>query len=292
MAPTLSGIELFMQAYLSTAPWVQESYLVPLPWRPVELSPKIKIGVMWSDGIVKPHPPVLRALSETVKMLKSNPAFEVVEWKPIQHDKCWEITCGLYWEDGGKRLKEVLASAAEEALLLTAWLLEQEAMKPRTTEEVWKVSYILKVCFSAHSLKVVLLQLKAERNAYRTMYNQHWLNTGKDDGHPIDAILCPVGPCCAPPHDNSKYWGYTSQWNMLEYPAIAFPVGRIDQNLDVPDAQYVPQNKDDEFNHALYTGPERFQDAPISLQLVTRRYEDEKCIEVLKRIEAARKESS
>lgn len=120
------------------------------------------------------------------------------------------------------------------------------------------------------------------------MYNQHWLDTGKDDGHPVDAILCPVGPGCAPPHDQAKYWNYTSQWNLLEYPAVAFPVGRVDQS-DVPDAQYVPQNEDDKFNHALYTGPDAFRNAPISLQLVTRRYEDEKCIEVLKRIEAAKR---
>lgn len=72
----------------------------------------------------------------------------------------------------------------------------------------------------------------------------------------------------------------------MEYPAIAFPVGQVDQALDVADQSYQPQNKDDAFNHALYTGPERYKDAPVSLQLVTRRYEDEKCVEILKEIES------
>lgn len=119
------------------------------------------------------------------------------------------------------------------------------------------------------------------------MYNHLWLDTGKDDGHPVDAILCPVDPGCAPPHDQAKCWSYTSQWNLLGYPAISFPVSYVDQNLDLADESYVPSNPDDAFNHGLYTGPERYRDAPISLQLVTRQYEDEKCVEVLRRVEIA-----
>ena len=141
MAPTLSGIELFMKAYLGTSPWIKESYLVPLPWRHIELPQKIKIGVMWSDGVVKPHPPILRALCETVDALRRDPGFEVIDWIPVGHDKCWALTCALYYEDGGKRLRETLACGQEEALPLTTWLLEQEAMKPRTAEDVWKVSF-------------------------------------------------------------------------------------------------------------------------------------------------------
>ncbi|KAJ4317282.1 hypothetical protein N0V84_007418 [Fusarium piperis] len=265
---TLSGIELFMKVYLGTMPWVRENYLVPLPWRNIELPEKLKIGVMWSDGIVKPHPPILRALSKVVEALKSAEV-DVVDWQPKEHDECWKLTSALYYEDGGRRLREMPSAGDEEALPLTQWLLEQEEEKARTVEEVW--------------------DLKAKRNAYRSMYNQHWLDTGKDDHHPIDAILCPVGPGCAPPHDQAKYWNYTSQWNLLEYPAISFPVTQVDTKLDVRDETYVPQNELDRFNHDLYTGPEGYKDAPVSLQLVTRRYEDEKCIAVLKRIEEALK---
>ena len=94
---------------------------------------------MWSDGIVKPHPPILRALSEVVSALKFNQRFEVVDWEPVGHDKCWKLTCGLYYEDGGRRLREVLDAGNEEALPLTQWLLDQEEMKPRSIEDVWKV---------------------------------------------------------------------------------------------------------------------------------------------------------
>lgn len=119
------------------------------------------------------------------------------------------------------------------------------------------------------------------------MYNQHWLNTGKEDNHPVDAILSPVGPGCAPPHDQSKYWNYTSQWNLLEYPSVSFQVTKLDPSLDVRDDSYRPISKANEFNYELYPGPEAYKDAPVSLQLIMRRYEDEKCIEILKKIEAA-----
>lgn len=64
-------------------------------------------------------------------------------------------------------------------------------------------------------------------------YNALWLATGADDGHPVDAILCPAGPGAAPPLGNAKYWSYTSQWNMLEYPGAVFPVSTVDQEVDV-----------------------------------------------------------
>ncbi len=118
------------------------------------------------------------------------------------------------------------------------------------------------------------------------MYNDHWLSTGQDDGHIVDAILCPVGPGAAPPLGNSKYWPYTSQWNLLEYPAAVFPVTFVDQGLDLKDESYLPRNARDRFNHDLYE-PSKYVNAPIGLQLVTRRWEDEKCLAILEVIEKA-----
>lgn len=277
-----------MKAYLDTMPWVRENYLVPIPWRDVELPKTLKIGVMWSDGIVKPHPPIHRALSQVANALKSV-GFEVVNWEPKEHDHCWKLTSALYYEDGGDRLRDMLKKGDEQVLPLTEWLLGQEEVKARSVEEVWDVSITQNDSMPTAPTDDDTCQLKAKRNAYRSMYNQHWLDTGKDDGHPVDAILCPVGPGCAPPHDQARYWSYTSQWNLLEYPAISFPVGQVDTRLDVPNDDYVPMNELDRFNHDLYTTAERYVDAPVSLQLVTRRYEDEKCIAVLREIEAVLK---
>ena len=67
----------------------------------------------------------------------------------------------------------------------------------------------------------------------------------------VDVILCPVGPGAAPPLDCSRYWGYTSQWNLLDYPALVFPVSTVDLAVDVWDKEYVAMNEQDHYNHDL-----------------------------------------
>ena len=73
-----------------------------------------------------------------------------------------------------------------------------------------------------------------------------------DNGEDIvDVILCPASPGVAPPLDCSRYWGYTSQWNLLDYPALVFPVTTVDPALDARDDDYLPKNEQDQYNHDL-----------------------------------------
>jgi amidase len=48
----------------------------------------------------------------------------------------------------------------------------------------------------------------------------------------------------------------------------------------------VPRNEKDRFNYELYE-PQRYVDAPVGLQIVTRRFEDEKCLAILEFVERA-----
>ncbi|PBP23166.1 acetamidase [Diplocarpon rosae] len=266
LSTSRSGIELLMSTYFSYEPWVRETSLVPLPWRAVNLPPKLKIAIMWDDGVVRPHPPITRALKETKEKLEAA-GMEVVEWKPEGHDECWNLTQALYYEDGGRTVENLITSGGETLLPLTEWLIKgNDNVKYRTVEDVW--------------------DLKVKRNDYRNKYNSLWLSTGSTDSHPVDAILCPTGPGAAPPHGNAKYWSYTSQWNMLEYPGVVFPVTCVDQEVDIEETSYVPRNDQDKFNWELYKR-ERYVDAPIGLQIVTRRWEDEKCLAILKEVEQA-----
>ncbi len=79
-------------------------------------------------------------------------------------------------------------------------------------------------------------------------------------------------------------------------------VSQVDPAVDLPDEGYQPRNKDDEYNYRLCKAtnelnhiylpstncpsdePEKYRDAPISLQLVARRCEDEKLIQALESI--------
>jgi amidase len=118
------------------------------------------------------------------------------------------------------------------------------------------------------------------RDAYRIKYAELWNDTATSvsaDGVPegmVDVILCPVGPGSAPKHETAKWWGYTSQWNLLDYPGLVFPVDQVDVKQDSEETKYEPRNEWDQENWALWEkyGAEGYKDAPLSLQLVGRRY--------------------
>ncbi|KAI9733086.1 MAG: hypothetical protein M1834_003633 [Cirrosporium novae-zelandiae] len=270
---SLEGIKLFMRSALGTKPWLVEPSLLPMPWKDDEsyLGPpgqkSLKIGVLWDDGVVKPHPPIIRALREVVEKVKNVPGVEVVDWKPYKHDLAWDIISALYFPDGAQQESEAIDASGEPWRPLSNFIIkENKNCKNLTMPGSWK--------------------LAIQRDAYRAEYAAVWNQTASEtglDGEPagmVDVIICPVGPGAAPPHDQARYWGYTSQWNLLDYPAVVFPVSQVDPAIDKVEEGYKPMNESDEFNYKLYE-PEKYRDAPISLQLVGRRYDDEKVIEAL-----------
>ncbi|ANB14064.1 Amd2p [Sugiyamaella lignohabitans] len=272
VAKDLETVELFMSSVISQEPWRLDPSLSPIPWNSNSLfTKKIKIAILDNDGIVTPHPPVQRAMKEVIAKLEAAKIdgleIELVRWQPYRHDKAWEIISSLYFEDGAQEQREILKAGGEKELPLTSWIFSQNVPeKPYSIAELWAKAI--------------------ERDEYRSAYNLLWEETGTEDGHPVDVILTPATPGAAPPHHNSKYWGYTAQWNLLDYPAVIFPVTKVDQNIDKKDASYFPKNPSDQFNYDLYD-PEKYVDAPVSLQVVGRRLQEEKVIQACKLIERA-----
>lgn len=129
-------------------------------------------------------------------------------------------------------------------------------------------------------------QLCRARDAYRASYARAWNATAKDDGREVDVILCPASYGAATPHDQSKYWGYTAHWNLLDYPGAVFPVTTVDASMDAKDANYAPKNDQDRFVYDMYD-PRVFDGAPVGLQLIGRRLHEEKVLAALEQIERA-----
>ncbi|KAL1614147.1 hypothetical protein SLS54_010003 [Diplodia seriata] len=277
LSTSLEGVKVFAKTLVDAKPWLRQADLVPMRWRDDEEwlprdgegKRRLKVGVMWDDGVVRPHPPVLRAMKELVDKLKVAEGVEVVEWTPYKHDLAWEIIASLYFSDGGREEAAAIDASGEPWRPLSTFILEENPYVPKEPypiTEVWRLTRM--------------------REQYRTDYSAHWNATAtKDDGSDmVDVILCPVGPGAAPPIDNAKYWGYTSQWNLLDYPSLSFPqVTEVDPAIDVKDETYQPRNDQDDFNHKLYE-PELYRDAPVSLQLVGRRFEDEKVLQAMEYI--------
>lgn len=82
LSTSLGGLELILRSILSTKPWLNDPAVVPIPFRQEivdeylsrakpggtsELSgPPLKLGVMWTDGVVGPQPPIIRGLHMVV----------------------------------------------------------------------------------------------------------------------------------------------------------------------------------------------------------------------------------
>lgn len=73
MARSLSTVEYFMQSLLDSNPWDIDPGCIPIPWRKdLAALParKLRLGIIYDDGIVRPQPPVMRAMRETAQKLK------------------------------------------------------------------------------------------------------------------------------------------------------------------------------------------------------------------------------
>ena len=270
LSTSLEGVKLFMKTIIDAKPWLHEPSLVPIPWRAKEShlvkssGKKLKVGVIWHDGVVKPHPPIVRALQEVVDKLKDIQSVETVEWKPYKHDEAWDILSNLYFCDGGQEEIAAVEASGEPLRPLSKFILkDNQRANKLTVEDIWYWT--------------------RKRETYKTEYAEIWNNTAtgtSKTGEPeglVDVILCPVGPGAAPPLDCARYWGYTAQWNLLDYPALIFPVTKVNPEVDVVDQDYRPMNEKDEYNYQLWkSGNGKYRGAPVSLQLVGRRYEDEK----------------
>ncbi|KAJ9662313.1 hypothetical protein H2198_001447 [Neophaeococcomyces mojaviensis] len=275
MSTSLAGLNVFMKAIIEQKPWLSDPSMLPIKWNTTESylrhehgQKKVKIAIMWNDGVVKPHPPITRALKEVADKLKRLSGVSVVDWVPYKHDEGWDIISGLYFCDGGKEDYKIMEAGDEPILPLSKFILEQPNVPKQedTASIIWKKTI--------------------RREVFKTEYAAHWNATGTDDDRPVDVILCPVGPGPAPPLDHSRYWAYTSTWNLLDYPALVFPYSFVDQEKDKVEEGYTPMNEQDAWNYGLYR-PERYAGAPVSLQLVGRRYEDEKVFEIMELIKTS-----
>ena len=256
---SLEGIKTFMKTIIDQKPWLLDSSMLPLPWKTTSLlrtdssgRKKLRVGILADDGIVKPHPPLLRCINTLVEKLKSNTDIDIVEFPPYKHDEAWRIIHSLYFGDGASEEKEALAKSGEPWRPLSDFIIKENPLvKALTVPEVW--------------------DLTIEREGYKAQYNRHWNSVGTgipgaDDKSAsalpdvltadvvdkmVDVILCPTGPGCAPPLDCSRYWGYTTQWNLLDYPALVFPTGLQCGPEDKAETGYEPRNDKDKYNYKL-----------------------------------------
>ncbi|KAK5114038.1 hypothetical protein LTR85_010344 [Meristemomyces frigidus] len=251
---TMDDLKLFVRLLL-THPSLPYEPTCSMPYWTEPAPPvKLRIGIMATDGVVDPHPPIQRAMRESVAKLKAV-GHEVFEFRPPFD--MWEAaltTWALYFQTGAKEQKAILDQAGEPPIAQFQHNYE---------------------VFKTRELSVPeLFARNAEQAAYKAAFQKAW------DAAGIDCIICPCAPAAGVPHDFPLWWGYTTIWNLLDYPSVIMPVKdlKICAVADPKNVSYRPRdNPFDKPNWQLYD-PEMWKTQPVTLQLVGRPYHDEALI--------------
>ncbi|OCF32140.1 hypothetical protein I316_06296 [Kwoniella heveanensis BCC8398] len=255
IAHSLRDLDLFCRVLLDAQPWNQDINIPPMPWSPLTLARPIKIGVMWEDSVVRPVAPVRQAMREVVYQLRAK-GMEVVDYPAYPAAEAWTMIKRLYYLDGAKKLREMLDG--EPMLPLTTWITSNA--QSQDIGSMWR--------------------LVNERDVFRNAYTKFFRSEN------FDAVLSPAAPGPAGPHGSSKYWSYTSFWNLLDWPALVFPTGHKVAPTDHDDAEYQGRNPEETEYYSSYSRDKAIG-APIGLQLSVPRFEDEKLFAVAKQVNAA-----
>lgn len=237
LATTAGSLRLLVKAILSQQPWLHDPLVHEIPWRESHeqeiqslirsessSSGKLCFGVMATDGIVKPSPPILRAIDIVVKALRSQ-GHEVIEWQPPFHGDIVEEAAKTWDFDGGADIKGAFSLSNEP--------MSQQVANFEKLDKQYSAAEIAAV-------NVRLRQLKKD-------YLEYWNSTAKlsRTGRCVDAIVCPVAPWPAARPQWFAYYGYSLWVNALDYTSVVVPVTEVDKKIDTVDAGYEPTDERD-----------------------------------------------
>ncbi|CAE6458464.1 unnamed protein product [Rhizoctonia solani] len=279
MAHSVRDLELFCEAIYQYEPWSIDFKIVHTPWNSLlaqgKRAEKLVVGVLIDDGVVAPHPPIVESLHR-VRDALITAGHEVVDWEPMDHQEAIELVSKLCLLDGGDEIRSVLAESGEPPIPSVARILaEAEKHGTHTLAESWEVN--------------------AKRDALRARGLKHWNETAlrTKSGRPVDAVLCPASATLAPPHWTMRWFGYTAYWNLLDLPAAVFPLGKpFDASRwksESHPSHAGPRNTTEEFV-ANQWDPDTYDGAPIALQLVGRRWQEEKLLADLRVVDEVMKQ--
>lgn len=95
LARSARDLELFCRVMLDAKPWLVEPPLLEMPWnrdvaKGKRLPQKLSFAILWDDGVVAPHPPIVAAL-EKYKEALIVAGHDVIDWQPLCHQEGWDL---------------------------------------------------------------------------------------------------------------------------------------------------------------------------------------------------------
>ena len=156
----------------------------------------------------------------------------------------------FYIADGGEDIRRDVAAAGEPFIPHVEALVNRGG--PFLVYEYW--------------------QLNRRKQATQKRFPDVWREGG------FDVLIAPAVAHAAVPHRHYRWIGYTKVWNLVDYPALTFPVDEVRPDTDrLSEAElkdYASRNVMDEWNWKLYD-VYRMAGLPISAQIIGQKLEEE-----------------
>ncbi|KAF2732551.1 amidase [Polyplosphaeria fusca] len=275
LATSASSLRLVMKAILEQKPWLHDPLVHELPWRYEQEKQILELtggigdaskvgplcfGVYMFDGVVKPLPPVRRAIDIVVKAMKAL-GHRVIEWQPLSHDLIQEQGMKTWVYDAGLDVKTAHGLVGEPFAKQVGFFEKLDKKDEFTASQVAETN-------------VKLRRLRKE-------YMEYWNSTEEltGTGRPVDAIITPLAPFPAARPGTYNWYAYSTWVNFMDYTSVVLPVTNADKSIDKVDEGYTPIGDRDKEVYESYD-PEIFDGAHVSLQLVGRRLQEEKMLAI------------
>lgn len=269
LATTAGGMKLLVQAILSQQPWLHDPLVVDMPWRESQETETLELakskgplvfGVIKTDGIVNPQPPVQRSITVLTEAL-TKAGHKVIEWNPPSHQTVLDMAYKTWRYDGGKDIHGAFALSGEP---ISPQIILSYGKGPQQE-------------FLASQIASTNVDKRRIQKEYMDYWNSTVNLTGT--GRPVDGIICPLAPYPAARPEKYKYYGYSTWVNGLDYTSVVIPVCLSDKNIDKYSPEYTPISDQDKVAFDDYDA-EIYDGAHVSLQIVGRRFTEEKMIAI------------
>ncbi|KAF3482023.1 general amidase [Arthroderma uncinatum] len=272
------AIHLMMKSMLSTQPWLRDPDVISIPWREevaaatmARAGPDgsaksdqrpLKFGILYTDNIITPHPPVTRGLHVIEDAIKKA-GHKVIPWNPPAHSTGIKIHLAFVAADGAHDVNKQLHLSGEPPIPQIKEIARSRKPQPLLEYQ----------------------DLILQGIDYSAAYADYWNSTAEEDGQIVDAVIMPVAPWAAVIPTKYTHTAYTEVMNVTDYSVSVLPVTRADKNIDRADPDFKPISDADKENWELYD-PELFDKTPVGMQLVGRKHEEEKIWAVGKIVDA------
>ncbi|KAF3156040.1 hypothetical protein TWF225_008146 [Orbilia oligospora] len=259
IATSLRSCELLLKVVSDGKLWESEPHVLFSPWRTLEFKPRpMKFLVLMTDLVTTPLPPVQRVLKETAAQLQSRGHKVVVLDDPPKFVKQLHgLSNKLMSIEGGTWASDLVDKTGEPKVPWVAPRLKRR--DPATLKQ--------------------LFGLNSKNEELITQSLKLWKSS---DGQGFDAIICPVAPHPTPQPDAWNGAGYTSMFNMLDWPSGAIPARNVTrEDLEAPLGTETGTSWDKINRTKLWEKREDYLGSPLSLQIVGRKFQEEELLHAM-----------